>query len=87
MMLFHQAVQLRSATASAAGLVRLMMASPRAIRTCRRRRRRPAGIVSGQPMPQWVTPPPIFGQGDRSRTPVDEGTAWLMRMIRSVGSY
>jgi murein DD-endopeptidase MepM/ murein hydrolase activator NlpD len=47
---------------------------------------RPLGIVSGQPMPQWVTPPPIFGQRDRSQAPVDEGREWLMRMIRSVGS-
>ena len=48
---------------------------------------RPLGIVSGQPMPDWITPPPIFGQRDRSRAPVDEGREWLMRMIRSVGDY
>jgi hypothetical protein len=47
---------------------------------------RPLGIVSGQPMPQWITPPPIFGQRDWSTAPVDEGREWLMRMIRSVGA-
>jgi murein DD-endopeptidase MepM/ murein hydrolase activator NlpD len=48
---------------------------------------RPLGIVSGQPMPQWVTPPPIFGQRDPSKAPVDEGREWLMRMIRSMDAY
>ena len=46
---------------------------------------RPLGIVSGQPMPQWVTPPPIFGQRDRSKVSVDASSDWLMRMIRSLG--
>jgi hypothetical protein len=48
---------------------------------------RPLGIVSGQPIPQWVTPPPIFGRRDRFEAPVDEGGDWLMRMIRSAGNY
>ena len=47
---------------------------------------RPLGLVSGQPMPNWITPPPIFGQRDSSKAPVDEGREWLMRMIRSVGA-
>ena len=48
---------------------------------------RPLGIVSGQPMPEWVTPPPIFGPRERSNAPVDESRERLMRMIRSMGSY
>jgi len=48
---------------------------------------RPLGIVSGQPMPQWITPPPISGQLDRSKAPVDAGREWLMRMIRSMDAY
>lgn len=47
---------------------------------------RPLGIVSGQPMPQWITPPPIFGQPDRSKAPVDDAQDWLTRMIQSLGS-
>jgi hypothetical protein len=47
---------------------------------------RPLGIVSGQPMPDWITPPPIFGYRDRPRAAVDEGREWLMRMVRSVGN-
>jgi len=47
---------------------------------------RPLGIVSGQPMPQWITPPPIFGQRECSKAPVDEGREWLMRLIRSLGN-
>jgi len=47
---------------------------------------RSLGIVSGQPMPDWITPPPIFARPDRSRAPVDEGKDLLMRVIRSLGS-
>jgi len=46
---------------------------------------RPLGIVSGQPTPQWITPP-IVAQRDPSKVPVGEGREWLMRMIRSLGS-
>jgi hypothetical protein len=42
---------------------------------------RPLGIVSGEPMPDWPFPPPIWGFPDRPPTRDEED--WEMRRLRS----
>lgn len=49
---------------------------------------RPLGLVSGEPMPLWVTPPPIWGDLGRSKTPIDPDRQkeviedWLSGLLR-----
>jgi len=48
---------------------------------------RPLGIVSGQPMPDWPFPPPIFALPASRQSRDKNSDDWLMRLLRSVGTH
>ena len=48
---------------------------------------RPLGIVSGEPMPDWPFPPPIFDFPSKSVATNENGEDRLERLLRSMGIY
>jgi hypothetical protein len=48
---------------------------------------RPLGIVSGQPMPDWPFPPPIWEFPNKSLARDDDDRDWLAHMLRTGGTY
>jgi hypothetical protein len=43
---------------------------------------RPVGIFTGQPMPNYSVPPPIFGLSARSAASGDDMDDWIKLLIR-----
>jgi hypothetical protein len=49
--------------------------------------RKPLGIFSGEPMPGWPVPPPIWDLPDDRQSRGEDNGDWLMGLLRSVGAY
>jgi hypothetical protein len=46
---------------------------------------RPLGLVSGEPMPDWSVPPPIWGFPNSRPSRDEDRQDWIARLLRSVG--